>query len=191
MASSETTAAAPEPAWVGQVLDFWFTEIGADRWFVKDAGLDSLVRERFLALYERLVAGELQDFPTPRIALAAVIALDQFPRNMFRDSARAFAGDPMARHIARESVDRGFDAGLKGEERLFLYLPFEHSEDREDQTLSCELIGSIGNDYWTKYALAHKEIIDRFGRFPHRNAVLGRTSTRAEIELLKDPMGSF
>lgn len=191
MAGSETTAGTTEPAWVGQVLDFWFTEIGASRWFVKDAGLDSLVRERFLALYERLVAGELQDFPTPRIALAAVIALDQFPRNMFRDSARAFAGDPMARYIAREAIDRGHDAGLKGEERLFLYLPFEHSEDREDQALSCELIGSIGNDDWTKYALAHKEIIDRFGRFPHRNAVLGRTSTRAELELLKDPMGSF
>ena len=122
----------------------------------------------------------MQDFPTPRVALAAVIVLDQFPRNMFRDSARAFAGDPMARHIAREAVDRGFDAGLKDEQRLFLYLPFEHSEDREDQALSCELIGSIGNDYWTKYAQAHKEIIDRFGRFPHRNAVLGRTSTRAE-----------
>jgi uncharacterized protein (DUF924 family) len=191
MSSIDTTAEATEPAWVGEVLDFWFTEIGASRWFVKDSELDSMVRERFLALYECLVAGELQDFPTPRIALAAVIALDQFPRNMFRDSARAFAGDPMARYIAREAIDRGFDAGLAGEERLFLYLPFEHSEDREDQALSCELIGSIGNDYWTKYALAHKEIIDRFGRFPHRNTVLGRTSTRAELELLKDPMGSF
>ncbi|MCJ7453479.1 MAG: DUF924 domain-containing protein [Steroidobacteraceae bacterium] len=191
MATSETTAETSEPTWVGEVLDFWFKEIGASRWFVKNADLDSEIRNRFLALYERLVAGELQDFPTPRVALAAVIALDQFPRNMFRDSARAFAGDPMARHIAREAIDRGYDAGLKGEERLFLYLPFEHSEDLEDQVLSCELIGSIGNDYWTKYARAHKEIIDRFGRFPHRNAVLGRTSTRAEIELLKDPMGSF
>jgi uncharacterized protein (DUF924 family) len=137
------------------------------------------------------VSGQLQGFGTRRAILAAVIVLDQFPRNMFRDSARAFAGDPMARHLAREAVQRGFDAGLADEQRLFMYLPFEHSEDREDQALSCELIGNIGNDYWTKYAQAHKEIIDRFGRFPHRNAVLGRTSTRAELELLKDPMRSF
>ena len=191
MSANEVSTNALEPAWVGEVLDFWFKEIGASRWFVKNADLDREIRDQFLALYERLVAGEFQDFPTPRAALAAVVALDQFPRNMFRDSARAFAGDPMARHIAREAIDRGFDAGLNDEERLFLYLPFEHSEDREDQVLSCELIGSIGNDYWTKYARAHKEIIDRFGRFPHRNAVLGRTSTRAELQLLKDPMGSF
>ncbi len=191
MSSDDTTANATEPAWVGEVLDFWFREIGASRWFVKSVELDTLIRERFLALYERIVSGELQGFGTRRAVLAAVIALDQFPRNMFRDSARAFAGDPMARHLAREAVEQGFDTGLADEERLFLYLPFEHSEDREDQAISYELIRSIGNDYWTKYALAHKEIIDRFGRFPHRNAALGRTSTRAEIELLKDPMGSF
>jgi len=191
MSSDDTTANAPEPAWVGEVLDFWFREIGASRWFVKSVELDTLIRERFLALYERIVSGELQGFGTRRAVLAAVIALDQFPRNMFRDSARAFAGDPMARHLAREAVEQEFDTGLTDEERLFLYLPFEHSEDREDQAISCELIGSIGNDYWTKYALAHKEVIDRFGRFPHRNSALGRTSTRAEIELLKDPMGSF
>jgi uncharacterized protein (DUF924 family) len=191
MSADNSTANATEPAWVQEVLDFWFREIGADRWFVKDAELDRMVRERFLALYERIVSGQLQGFGTPRTMLAAVIVLDQFPRNMFRGSARAFAGDPMARHLAREAVERELDAGLADEQRLFLYLPFEHSEDREDQALSCELIGSIGNDYWTKYAQAHKEVIDRFGRFPHRNAALGRTSTRAEIELLKDPLGSF
>ena len=191
MPSDDTTENATEPAWVGEVLDFWFGEIGAGRWFVKDAEFDGLVRDRFLALYERIVSGELQGFVTPRAMLAAVIVLDQFPRNMFRDSARAFAGDPMARHLAREAIEKGFDQGLAGAERFFLYLPFEHSEDRSDQALSCELIGSIGNSDWTKYAQAHKEIIDRFGRFPHRNAVLGRTSTRAELELLKDPMGSF
>jgi uncharacterized protein (DUF924 family) len=191
MSANDATADANQPAWVGQVLDFWFSQVGASRWFAKSADLDGEIRERFLALYESLVAGEFQDFPTPRVALAAVLALDQFPRNMFRDSPRAFAGDPMARHIAREAIDRGFDAGLEGEQQLFLYLPFEHSEDRADQALSCELIGRIGNDYWTKYAEAHQAIIDRFGRFPHRNAALGRTSTREELELLKDPMGSF
>lgn len=191
MSADDATADAKEPVWVQEVLDFWFKEIGTDRWFVKDASLDRLVRERFLPLYERIVSGQLQGFGTRRAMLAAVIVLDQFPRNMFRDTSRAFAGDPMARHLARQAVEQRFDAGLAEEERLFLYLPFEHSEDREDQALSCELIGSIGNDSWTKYAQAHKEIIDRFGRFPHRNAVLGRTSTRAELELLKDPMGSF
>ncbi len=191
MSADDTTAIATDPTWVGEVLDFWFTEIGASRWFVKSADLDSDIRERFLPLYERIVSGDLQAFGTRRAVLAAVIVVDQFPRNMFRDSARAFAGDPMARHLARGAVEQGLDAGLADEERLFLFLPFEHSEDREDQALSCELIGSIGNDDWTKYAEAHKAIIDRFGRFPHRNAVLGRTSTRKELELLKDPMGSF
>jgi uncharacterized protein (DUF924 family) len=191
MSTDDTTANATEPAWVGNVLEFWFREVGAGRWFVKSADLDGGIRDRFLPLYERLVAGEFPEFTTPRSVLAAVIALDQFPRNMFRESPRAFAGDPMARHLARKAVEQGFDAGLAGEERLFLYLPFEHSEDRDDQAMSCELIASIGNDYWTKYAEAHKAIIDRFGRFPHRNAALGRTSTREELKLLEDPMGSF
>jgi uncharacterized protein (DUF924 family) len=191
MSENQPTAAATEPAWVGEVLDYWFKDVGADRWFAKSTRLDDEIRERFLSLYERIVTGEIQGFTTPRATLAAVVVLDQFPRNMFRDSPRAFAGDPMARHLAREAVDRGFDSGLADEERVFLYMPFEHSEDPVDQALSCELIGSIGNDYWTQYARAHKEIIDRFGRFPHRNAALGRTSTRAELELLKDPMGSF
>jgi uncharacterized protein (DUF924 family) len=191
MSPDDTTAGATEQAWVREVLDYWFQEVGPSRWFAKSTGLDDEIRERFLGLYERVVTGELQGFTTPRATLAAVVVLDQFPRNMFRDSPRAFAGDPMARHLAREAVEQGLDASLAGEERLFLYLPFEHSEDPADQVLSCELIGSIGNEYWTQYARAHKEIIDRFGRFPHRNAALGRTSTRAELELLEDPTGSF
>ena len=96
-----------------------------------------------------------------------------------------------ARRLARQIIEHGFDAGLGAEERLFVYLPFEHSEDAADQVLSCELIGRLGNDDWTQYALAHKAIIDRFGRFPHRNAVLGRTSTADEIARLAEPMGSF
>jgi len=191
MSENQPTADAMEPAWASEVLEYWFQEVGESRWFAKSTELDDEVRQRFLALYERVVTGEFQGFTTPRATLAAVVVLDQFPRNMFRDSPRAFAGDPMARHLARDAVDRGFDSGLANEERVFLYMPFEHSEDREDQALSCELIASLGNDYWTQYAQAHKAIIDRFGRFPHRNAALGRTSTRAELELLKDPMGSF
>jgi uncharacterized protein (DUF924 family)/TolB-like protein len=180
-----------EPAWVGDVLDFWFGKIGARHWFSKDAGVDGEVRARFLALHEQLVASDAAGATGPRPLLAAVIVLDQFSRNAFRDTPRAFAADPLARRLARQAVAQEFDSGLTSEERLFLYLPFEHSEDREDQALSCELIERLGHEDWTRYALAHKVIIDRFGRFPHRNAVLGRTSTTEELALLQEPLGSF
>jgi uncharacterized protein (DUF924 family)/TolB-like protein/Tfp pilus assembly protein PilF len=180
-----------EPAWVADALDFWFGEIGARHWFSRSAEVDGEIRERFLALYERLVASDAAGIDGSRPLRAAVIVLDQFSRNMFRDTPRAFAADPLARRLARQIIERGFDSGLAGEERLFVYLPFEHSEDRADQALSCELIGRLGNDVWTQYALAHKAIIDRFGRFPHRNAVLGRTSTAEEMARLAEPMGSF
>jgi len=191
MSSNQSTADAAEPSWVGEVLDFWFQKIGARHWFSKSAEIDEEIRTRFLALHERILAGGTDGYATPRATLAVVVTLDQFSRNMFRGSPRAFAADPLARRLAREAVARGLDASLTNEERVFLYLPFEHSEDREDQALSCELIGRLGNDYWTEYAQAHKAIIDRFGRFPHRNAVLGRESTAEEIELLKDPIASF
>jgi uncharacterized protein (DUF924 family) len=180
-----------EPAWVGDVLDFWFRKIGARHWFSKSAAVDAEIRERYLALYEQLVASDAADVTDARPLRAAVIVLDQFSRNMFRDSPRAFSADPLARRLARQIIEHGFDSGLTSEERLFVYVPFEHSEDRDDQALSCELIARLGNDDWTQYALAHKAIIDRFGRFPHRNAVLGRTSTAEEIARLAEPMGSF
>ena len=164
---------------------------GASRWFAKSAELDGEIRVRFLALHERILAGEIEDSGSPRAVLAAVVVLDQFSRNMFRDTPRAYASDPMARRLARGAVEQGLDAGLSSEERGFLYLPFEHSEDRGDQALACTLIGGLGIDDWTHHAQAHKVVIDRFGRFPHRNAVLGRESTPQEFEFLKDPMASF
>jgi len=191
MSANQSTGDATEPAWVGDVLDFWFRKIGARHWFSKSAEIDEEIRTRFLALHERILAGGTEGYTTPRAALAAVVVLDQFSRNMFRGSLRMFTADARARRLAREAIAQGLDAGLASEERVFLYMPFEHSEDREDQALSCELIGRLGNDYWTEYAQAHKVIIDRFGRFPHRNAVLGRESTAEEIELLKDPNASF
>jgi uncharacterized protein (DUF924 family) len=191
MSADQSTGDATEPAWVGEVLDFWFQKIGARHWFSKSVEIDEQIRARFLALHERILAAGIDDYATPRVALAAVVVLDQFSRNMLRGSSRAFAADPLARRLAREAIAQGLDVGLTGEERVFLYMPFEHSEDRGDQALSCELIGRLGNDYWTQYAQAHKAIIDRFGRFPHRNAVLGRESTAEEIELLKDPNASF
>jgi uncharacterized protein (DUF924 family) len=191
MNANQSTADVAEPPWVGEVLDFWFLRIGAARWFAKDATIDDEIRARFLALHERILAGGTGGDATPRAALATVVVLDQFSRNMFRGSPRSFAADPLARRVAREAIARGLDTSLTSEERAFLYMPFEHSEEREDQALSCELFGRLDNGYWAEYAQAHKAIIDRFGRFPHRNTVLGRESTPEEIEFLKDPKSSF
>lgn len=153
--------------------------------------MDATVRARFLDLYEGIAAADGGDPDGPRATLATLIVLDQFSRNMFRNTARAFAADPIARRIARNAIDRGLDATLKAEERLFMYLPFEHSEDRDDQALAVRLISQLGNDGWTGYALAHQSIIERFGRFPHRNQALDRTSTADEIAALADPSNSF
>jgi len=145
----------------------------------------------FLSLHERILAQEGFAAASPRALLAAVIVLDQFSRNLFRGTPRAFAADPIARQLSRTAVGQGFDLAVKERERLFLYLPFEHSEDRDDQALSVELIGRLGNAEWTDYAIAHKAIIDQFGRFPHRNAILNRQSSASEIALLEDPKDWF
>lgn len=179
------------PGWVDEVLRFWFEEMGESRWFGKSDVIDGQIRDRFLSLHEQLVASEGEGLTTPRPLLAAVIVLDQFSRNMFRGTPRAFAADPVARRLARAAIDRGFDLGMTQAERMFLYLPFEHSEDRGDQTLAVDLIRRLGHAEWTRYAEAHQAIIDRFGRFPHRNAILGRASTAEEIAAMKEPMGSF
>ena len=184
---SETT----EPAWVGDVLCFWFEELPHAKWFKKDDDLDAQIRDRFLALHARLLAEDGHGLETPRAMLAAVIVLDQFSRNIFRDDARAYAADPIARRIARSVIDQGLDATMAAQEKRFLYLPFEHSEDARDQRLSVKLIEPLGDPEMTKYAIAHQVIIDRFGRFPHRNAILGRRSTPEEVEFLKSPMSSF
>lgn len=173
-----------------EVLGFWFDEHAKD-WFVKNAAFDAAIRERFLPVYEDAVAGRIAHWAEePRSALALVIVLDQFPRNMFRGTARAFATDPDARAIARRILGRGWDKGMTQAERLFAYLPFEHSESLEDQDLSCELMKDFDAEQ-LRYAIRHREIIERFGRFPHRNAILGRQSTPAEIEFLKQPGSGF
>ena len=182
---------ALEPAWVGEVLRFWFEELAESNWFEKSDDLDALIRNRFLLLIEQLVVDGGLGVSTPRAMLAAVLVLDQFSRNIFRGDPRAFAADPVARRISRSAIAQGFDGAMTKEERLFLYLPFEHSEDAGDQALALDLIKSLGRDDLTRYSLAHKEIIDRFGRFPHRNDVLGRRSTAEEIEFLRGPMSSF
>ena len=188
---SETKSNTTEPAWVGEVLHFWFEEIPHANWFSKNATVDAQIRDRFLALHTRLLAEDGHGLQTPRAMLAAVIVLDQFSRNIFRNDARAYAADPIARRIARSVIDQGLDATMAAQEKRFLYLPFEHSEDARDQKLSVKLIEPLGDPEMTKYAVAHQVIIDRFGRFPHRNAILGRRSTPEEIEFLKSPMSSF
>ncbi len=180
-----------EPAWVGEVIRFWFEELTEDHWFLKSDDVDRRIRERFLTLHEQLVENNCFGVAAPRPLLAAAIVLDQFSRNMFRGTPRAYAADAIARRLARTAIEQGFDAAMKKQERLFLYLPFEHSEDREDQALSLRLFERLGHEEWTRHAMAHKVIIDRFGRFPHRNATLNRTSTADEIALLKEPMGWF
>lgn len=180
-----------EPAWVGEVLRFWFESLGPDRWFAKSEQVDEAIREHFFDLHARLLEVDAAGLEGPRPLLAAVIVLDQFSRNLFRGSPRAFAADPLARRLADRAISLGLDRGMSVAERLFLYLPFEHSEDRGDQARSVDLIAQLGNDGWTRYAAAHKVLIDRFGRFPHRNVVLGRTSTPEEIAAMQEPMGSF
>jgi uncharacterized protein (DUF924 family) len=176
-----------EPNWVRDTLDFWFDGLGAARWFARSGHTDALIRERFLGLQQRLVADDGIDCVSGRSMLAGVIVLDQFSRNLFRDTPRAYAADPIARRLARSAIAQGLDGAMTAPQRLFLYLPFEHSEDRADQALAVELIARLGNAEWTHDALAHQAIIDRFGRFPHRNAILDRPSTTDEIERLQQP----
>ncbi len=173
-------------------MRFWFEQTEPNQWFEKDPAFDASIRKRFLGLHDILVSrgnnGLLADAQT---ALAAVIVLDQMSRNMFRDTPRAFAADPQALSVAEAAIARGLDAGLTKDQRMFLYLPFEHSEDRGSQARSVALMASLGDPELLKWAEAHRAIVDRFGRFPHRNGVLGRPSTPEEIEFLKLPESSF
>jgi len=171
-------------------LRFWFDEHPKD-WFVKNPAFDAEIRRRFLALHEQAAAGRLEQWAQgPRGCLALVILLDQFPRNMFRGEARAFATDAQARVAARAILERGWDRTMTQSEQLFAYLPFEHSEALEDQDLSCELMREFDAEQ-RRYAERHRDIIRRFGRFPHRNGILGRENTAAEIEFLKQPGSGF
>jgi uncharacterized protein (DUF924 family) len=180
------------PTWASDVLNFWFKELSPKQWFGGGTSLDEQVRSRFQSVHSQ-VASENNDalLTDADTALAAVIVLDQFSRNMFRGTPRAFASDAKAFTLAEASISRGFDAALNNDGRLFLYLPFEHSETADAQTKSVALISALGDPELTKYARAHKDVIDRFGRFPHRNTILGRVSTPEEIEFLKGPDSSF
>ena len=185
------------------LIDFWFAPPGApsrfeqrEIWFKVDPAFDAQCRERFGALRERAAAGDCADWALEgEPCLALILLLDQLPRNLFRGSAKAFATDALARNAARAALDRGFDRSLPASWRQFIYLPFEHSEDLADQELSVKLAATLARDpafaRALDYAQRHHAIVARFGRFPHRNAALGRVSTAAEEAFLKEPNSSF
>ena len=167
-----------------EVIAFW-REAGPERWFEKNEVFDEAVRARFLALHERAAAGELKDWEnSAEGTLALLLLFDQFPRNMFRGTARAFATDELARAIAAGALLKGFDAQVPSDLRTFLYLPFEHSEDMADQERGLALYAAAGDQDDLKWAQIHADVIRRFGRFPHRNAALDRSTTPEEQAFL-------
>ena len=187
---------------VQEVLDFWFGREGEpgygefrEAWFRKDPEFDRTVRERFQDLHEAAARGDLDAWrDEAHSCLALVILLDQFPRNMFRGDPRSYATDRKAQETAEYAVDRALDRELPAFQRMFLYMPFMHSEDLEHQRRSVELFRVLGGDEEgdsSHYAVRHMEIIERFGRFPHRNEVLGRRTTPEEAEFLTQPGSSF
>ena len=168
--------------WQDEVLAFWFA-LGRERWWKADPALDAAIRRRFLALWEK----ERENLPgaflaSARDAIAAVILFDQFPRNMFRGHAEQFSSDPLALAVAKGAVERRLDEAMSPVERGFLYMPFQHSEDLGDQQRSLALFTALGDDYQLGYAQKHHDVVARFGRFPHRNPILGRPPRAAEIE---------
>jgi uncharacterized protein (DUF924 family) len=176
------------------VLDFWFGPDPVERpeWFRADPAFDRTIAERFGALIEEALLGRLHDWAAaPRSALARVIVLDQFTRNAFRGTPRAFAGDPLALEAARRMVRERQDEALPDLQRTFVYLPFEHAEDIEAQREALRLFARLEGGDQGGWAQKHHDVIARFGRFPHRNAILGRSSTPEEIEFLTQPGSRF
>src|SRR5712691_2630032 len=168
----------------GDVLAYW-RALGPERWYVKDAAIDVEIRDKFRDLHAAAIEGLLGHWEDDASgALAHIIVLDQFSRNMFRGSAAAFAADPLARAAAGRAIGRGFDRQSAKAERPFFYLPFMHSEALADQERCCDLCRAAGDEGTLKFAELHADIILRFGRFPHRNAVLGRVTTPEEQAFL-------
>ena len=167
--------------WRSDVLKFWFG-LKPEQWWKTDPALDHLIKQRFLKLWWEKRQLPLENFLTdPLTALAGVVLFDQFPRNMFRGHADAYSTDHLALAISKQAIAKGLDEELQKDERKFLYMPFQHSESLEDQNRAVLLFSEIGDDQQIKYARHHREIIERFGRFPHRNAILGRASRPDEI----------
>ena len=196
---------------IEDVLDFWFGELNdlgcsspehRKRWWTKSDAFDEAIKSHFLGDYEAIVAGERDAWrSTARGALAYIITLDQFSRNMFRGTPEMFAADELAREVCLEGLDAGFDAELSFDERVFFYLPLEHSEEMVDHRRCLELFEGLVDDApepleadaknYLEFAKSHEAIVERFGRYPHRNQILGRASTPDETEFLQEPGSSF
>lgn len=175
-----------------QVLQFWFEELSPKQWWLKDDQLDSLIGHRFGDIHHQAHQCELFSWrQSAQGRLAEVIVLDQFSRNMYRDTPRSFASDNLALALAQEAIAVGADKELEQAERTFLYMPFMHSESKNIHTIADQLFKANGNEDNHRFELRHKEIIDRFGRYPHRNEILGRASTDEEREFLTQPGSGF
>lgn len=174
------------PVSIEEILAYW-REAGPERWFAKDAAFDREIAKRFESTHREAARGMLKSWEeTPEGVYALLLLLDQFPRNLFRNSPQAFATDEMARKIADKAMKRGFDRVFNNPERRFFYLPLMHSEDLADQERCIALCQAAQDEDGVKYAIVHRDIIRDFGRFPHRNKVLGRETTPAEQEFLDE-----
>lgn len=177
---------------INNVLKFWFEELTPKQWWMKSDELDNQIKERFGKLHQLAHEGGLATArTTPEARLSEIIILDQFSRNIYREKPQSFASDPLALSLAQEAVDKGEDLFLSEQKRHFLYLPYMHSESIEVHDEAVKLFEKLGNEEVLKFEHAHRDIIVRFGRYPHRNQILGRNSTAEEIEFLKQPGSSF
>lgn len=177
---------------LNEVLEFWFGELSEKDWFTKSDEVDQKIIEHFSDIHAQVAAGEYWKYRTSdKSLLAEVIVLDQFSRNMFRDSAKAFAQDSLALALAQQAIANGFDTEMTTDERMFLYMPFMHSESKVIHTAAVPFFESLGIESTLEYEHIHKKIIDQFGRYPHRNDVLNRESTDEEKEYLASTTESF
>ncbi len=174
------------------IIQFWFEEIEPKNWWIKDEAFDAMIRDRFLSTHQQAMQGELYQWrTTPLGRLAEIIVLDQFSRNMFRGEPESFASDALALCLAQTAIESEAQKSLKGKQISFLYMPFMHSESKSIHKIAEKLFSEpevLGNK---EFELKHKAIIDKFGRYPHRNEILGRISTEQELEFLNQPNSSF
>ena len=174
------------------ILDFWFDPDHRSLWFAKSDEFDAKIHDQFQIIHHQAIQAELWSWRhTPEGRLAEIIVLDQFSRNLYRDQAQAFAYDSMALMLAQEAISLQLDAQLSPDHRSFLYMPFMHSESKLIHEFALKLFQRLGNEINLSFEKKHKLIIDRFGRYPHRNAILGRSSTAEELEFLTQPNSSF
>ena len=175
-----------------EILDFWFSELESKQWWIKDEKLDRDIESRFGALHKAAIAGELSDWrESPAGRLAEIIILDQFSRNIYRDRPESFAYDNMALVLAQEAIRVGADQTFEAPEQAFFYMPFMHSESSAIHEIALKLFDQPGVEFNLEFEEKHKAIIDRFGRYPHRNSILGRQSTAEEIRFLTELGSSF